>query len=292
MASPARTRRKLAIATWRAPREPVIHGRITLDATAALSYLDWVRETTGERATMTHLVGRAVGAALAAEPSLNVRLRLGRFVPREDVSVAFLVQVGQGAELTRARIRDVDRRPVAEIAAELRGRADRLRGGRDPDWERNQQVVRTLPTWLLRPVLWVVGWLGGALGLEIPALGVRPFPFGSAIVTSVGMLGLDEAYVPPTPFARVPLYVLVGAVRERPAVVDGQVAVRPQVTITATLDHRFLDGYQAGALARAFRRVLTDPWSLHPPDERPAPDERPVPTSPAPAGRPDPAPPA
>ena len=73
---------------------------------------------------------------------------------------------------------------------------------------------------------------------------------------------LDEAFVPQTPFARVPLWVLVGAVKERPAVVDGKVVPRPMLTVTATIDHRFVDGFQGAALAREFHRVFDDPWSL------------------------------
>jgi pyruvate dehydrogenase E2 component (dihydrolipoamide acetyltransferase) len=100
------------------------------------------------------------------------------------------------------------------------------------------------------------------LGVSAPVLGVSRFPFGSAIVTSVGMFGLDEAYVPPTPFARVPLYVLIGAVRDSVTVVDGEIAVRPQLTITATIDHRFIDGFQGGVLAQAVRKVFEDPWAI------------------------------
>ena len=53
--------------------------------------------------------------------------------------------------------------------------------------------------------------------------GVKPFPFGSCLVTSVGMMGLDVAFAPFTPFARVPILVMVGAIREKPVVVDGEV---------------------------------------------------------------------
>ena len=74
-----------------------------------------------------------------------------------------------------------------------------------------------------------------------PSLGLSAFPFGSVVVTNVGIFGLDEGFAPQTPFARVPLWVLVGAVRELPAVVDGQVVPRPQITISATIDHRFIE---------------------------------------------------
>jgi pyruvate/2-oxoglutarate dehydrogenase complex dihydrolipoamide acyltransferase (E2) component len=38
--------------------------------------------------------------------------------------------------------------------------------------------------------------------------------------------------------------------------------VRPMLTVTATLDHRFVDGFQAATLAKSFRRTFEDPWSL------------------------------
>jgi pyruvate/2-oxoglutarate dehydrogenase complex dihydrolipoamide acyltransferase (E2) component len=258
-------RRKLAIASWRAPREPNIYGRMELDATEALAYLDEVRARTGERVTITHLVGKAAAAALAEEPSLNGRIRLGTYLPNDRVSLTFLVTMPDGSDLARAKIDDVDRKGVATIAAELRERSERLRRGKDDDWERSKSIVRVLPTWLLRPVVWFTGWLTASLGVQAPALGLERQPFGSGIVTSVGMLGLDEAWVPPTPFARVPVYVLIGAVRDRAVVVGGQVVIRPMLTVTATVDHRFVDGFQAAVLARAFRRVFEDPWALDAP---------------------------
>ncbi|TVP72474.1 MAG: 2-oxo acid dehydrogenase [Nitriliruptor sp.] len=255
-------RRKLAIASWRGPREPNIYGKLDLDATEALTYLEEVRERTGERVTLTHLVARATGAALAEEPTLNGRIRLGRYLPNDRVSLAFLVTMPDGSDLARAKVDDVDRKDVATIAAELRQRTERLRSGTDDDWEKSKQLVRLFPTWILRPIVWFTGWLTASIGVGAKPLGLEPQPFGSGIVTSVGMLGLDEAWAPPTPFARVPLYVLIGAVRQRPVVVDGEVTSRPVLTVTATIDHRFIDGFQAATLARTVRRVFEDPWSL------------------------------
>jgi len=73
---------------------------------------------------------------------------------------------------------------------------------------------------------------------------------------------LDEGYVPPTPWAHVPVYVLIGAVRDRPTVVDGALGIRKELTITATIDHRFVDGFQAAGLAKTVREVLEDPSVL------------------------------
>lgn len=270
-------RRKLAIASWRGPTEPNIYGKLTLDATEAIAYLGDVRRRTGQKVTITHLIGRAVGQALALEPTLNGTIRFGRFVPHDDVSLAFLVAMEDGSDLAKAKVEDVDQLSVEDIARRLSEHAARLREGADPDWEKSKGLVRVLPTWLLRPVVWLSGWLTSSLGIDAPAVGLSRFPFGSAIVTNVGMFGLDEGYVPPTPFARVPLYVLIGAVRKQPTVVDDQVVVRHMVTITATIDHRFIEGFQVGTIAREIRRVFADPWALDraPSGDRPA---RPVAT--------------
>lgn len=256
------TRRKLAIATWSAPREGNIYGKITVDAGEALAYLAKLREVSGEKVTLTHLCGKAIALALAQAPSLNGYLRFGRYVPHGRVDVAFLVALEDGADLAKAKVCDLDKKSVVELAVELRGRADRLRAGKDEEFEKSKGPLRILPTWLLRPILWLTGWLTSSLGISLKGLGLEAFPFGSCIITSVGMFGLDEGFAPPTPFARVPVYVLVGAVQERPAVVDGAIVPRPQLTLCATVDHRFMDGYQGGVLAKVVRDVLANPWQL------------------------------
>jgi pyruvate/2-oxoglutarate dehydrogenase complex dihydrolipoamide acyltransferase (E2) component len=254
------TRRKLAIATWSNPSEGNIYGKLTLDATEALAYIDHLRQTTGEKVTITHLVGKACGEALKKAPTLNGFIRFGTFIPHESIDIAFLVALEEGKNLAKAKVSCVDQKSVADIARELGELARKLHGGKDAQFKKSQGPVALLPTWLLRPMLWTTGFLTSAIGVSVPPFGLEAFPFGSCIVTSVGMLGLDEGYAPPTPFARVPVYVLVGAVRDMPAAVDGQLVIRKQLTITATIDHRFVDGYQAGVLAQVIRDIFENPW--------------------------------
>lgn len=255
-------RRKLAIATWGAPREGNIYGKVTLDATNVLLWLDHIRETTGEKVTITHFVGRAIGEALANAPSLNGYLRLNRYIPHKTVDVSYLVALEEGANLAKAKVDNIDKKSVAEIAAELRTLAARLRSGKDDDFKKAQEPLRFMPVWLIRKLVWLVGLLGSSFGMRIKALGIEPFQFGSAMITSVGMFGLDEGYAPPTPFARVPVLVVIGAMRPAPLVVEGEVVVRSQLTLTATIDHRFMDGYQGGVLAKTIRQCFAAPWSL------------------------------
>lgn len=257
-----RTRQKLAIASWNAPKEGNIYGKVVVDATAALAYLEHVRQTTGAKATLTHLVGKAAGMVLREAPSLNGTIVLGGYRAFPTVDVAFLVNLEGGNDLAKAKVTNIDAKSVEAIARELGEAADKLRKGKDESFKKAQGPLKLLPTWLIRPLVHFSGFLASGLGVNLPMFGLEANPFGSCIVTNVGMFGIDEAYAPPTPWARVPVYLLVNAVKDRPTVVDGQVVVRPNLTVTATIDHRYIDGAQLGVLAKILREVLENPWSL------------------------------
>ncbi len=257
------TRRKLAIATWAAPREGNIYGKLTVNVTNALRYIEHLRVTTGEKITITHFVGKVAGMALKHAPDLNGRIAFGCYVPHQTVDVAFLIAVEEGADLAKFKVAHIDKKSVTQIAEEIRNAAKRLRGGKDEGFERSKPMLRKLPTWLIRPLVWVTGFVTGVLGMSVPALGLEAFPFGACIITSVGMLGMDEAYAPPTPFARVPVYLVLPSVKRRAVVVDDdRIEIQPQLDIMATIDHRFMDGYRAAVLAKIMRAAFENPWSV------------------------------
>lgn len=256
------TRRRMTIATWRPPHEGVIHGIITLDATKVLDYLDRAREATGEKVTITSFIGAAVGKALALEPTLNGFIAWGNYYNYDDVSVSFLVQVDGGKQLAQVLVKDIDRLTPAEVARALQDGAGKVRSGADANFKKSADIAAKLPTWALRRVFAMAGLM--TTGLGKPFGGQPPYPFGSAIITSVGMLGVDEAFVPPTPFARVPMYVAVGSIRDMVFAIDGKPEVRKGITVVATLDHRFVDGFQAATVSHAFKKAFAEPDALGP----------------------------
>jgi pyruvate dehydrogenase E2 component (dihydrolipoamide acetyltransferase) len=75
------------------------------------------------------------------------------------------------------------------------------------------------------------------------------------MVSSVGMWGVSRASSPLAAYYKV----LVGDVEQRPAARAGQVVVRPMLTVTATFDHRRVDGLHAARFARAARDYLEHP---------------------------------
>lgn len=257
-------RRKIAAATWRPAKDGRIYARMEVDATATLAYLETLRERSGERVTVTHVVGAALGRALRQVPEIRARVVLGRIVDLEHCDIGFAVDIEQGSDLAPVKVQDVDRLTPLELARAVDAGAGRLRRGEDEAYRRSSGVVRLAPTWVMRPILSVASLLSGGLGWR--TFGQPGFPLGAAFVSNVGSLGLDEAFLAPLPFARTPVYLAIGAVQERPVVVDGTVVARPVLVLVATADHRLVDGAHAGAMATIVRELLLDPDRL----ERPA----------------------
>jgi pyruvate/2-oxoglutarate dehydrogenase complex dihydrolipoamide acyltransferase (E2) component len=263
---PAGGRRRLAIASFHASRDGRIYTRLALDATPILDYIETTRVRTGVQVTITHVVAAALARAIREVPEARTRVVLGRALPLDDAAISFTVDVEGGADLVPIRVDSADEKTPVEIAELVRPAVAKARQQQDRPHHRSTWWVRRVPWWGLRPALQVAGFVFSGLGR--PAFGQAAFPLGAALVSNVGPLGLDEAFLAPMPMARVPLYLAVGAVRDAPMVVAGELAVRPQVVLVATGDHRLIDGAHAGKVVVILRELLTDPTQLDVPWSR------------------------
>lgn len=255
-------RRKIAIATWSAPREGNIYGKLVLDAEPVLKYLDELRAETGVHVTLTHVVIRALALTLREAIGLNGRIFMGRFIPNKTVDLSVAVAIDGGANLAMVKVERADELSILELANLLNAKTRSTREGKDREVNQQMSLARWTPWFILRPLVKLLGWISTPLGLSLPAMGVRSAPFGCALISNVGVFGVDEAFIPPVPFAHIPLYLLMGSVREAPYADQGEVKIRREITLTATLDHRFIDGAQAAVLARLLRQAFADPESL------------------------------
>ena len=104
-----------------------------------------------------------------------------------------------------------------------------------------------MPWWLARPATWLSDMLVNELHVDLP--GMPGDPFGSAIITSVGMFGIDAAFAPFVPLARCPMLILVPEVRPRPWAVGDRVEVRPGAPPVRDVRSPLIDGAAAGRFA-------------------------------------------
>lgn len=257
---------------WSAPNDPQIFGALDIDARPIRALISRA-SLAGHRVTPTHVVGRAVAHALFRVPELNSHIAWGRSRPHPTIDVFFIASVGQGNDLSGVKIHNAGAKSVTEIAGELRERSQLLKSGNDKNFARSKRLSDALPVPLLRPLLRATTFLTETLDLDLKPLGLERRPFGSAMVTSVGMFGLPHGFAPLAWMYGVPLLVLVGELTSKAIVVDGRVEAREVLPITATIDHRYVDGAQIARAMTAFREYLATPLEFEPPIERIGPTE-------------------
>ncbi|MDQ3878089.1 MAG: 2-oxo acid dehydrogenase subunit E2 [Actinomycetota bacterium] len=256
--------RKIAAASWKKPSDPQIYGDLEIDATAALAFIESARAVHDVPLSMTHMVGKGLAHALGENPDLNVRLYRNSFVRRPTVDVFFIVSANAGAELSGVKVEGADKKPVIEIARELARRASQIRTGDDPEFGKTKKMMARTPRRMLGWAIRSAAWLTSDRDLDLKKWGLPRQAFGSVMVSSVGMFGIQHAYAPLSPYYRIPFLTLVGEVALKPAVVDGEVVPRHMVTLSATMDHRYLDGFHAARLAKATREYMEDPKRFEP----------------------------
>jgi len=178
-----------------------------------------VERRAGVRLTLTDLLVRIVAAALAEHPRANAFWHDGRVGVHARVNVGIAVTTEAG--LVVPVLRDADRKPLAQIAAERSELVEKARTG------------RLIPDDLA----------GGTFTL-----------------TNLGMYRVDsfQAILNPPQSA----ILAVGRIVERPAVIDGGLAVRPACVLTLSCDHRVLDGVSGAQFLGRVAELIEEPYGL------------------------------
>lgn len=158
-----------------------------------------------------------------------------------------------------------DCKSVVEIAQDLRNRSRAVRQDEDQEVSKAKNNLQAIPPLLLKPALKLVDLMGYTLNLAVP--GMPRDPFGSAMVTSMGMFGIANAFAPLFPPSHCPIVVMVGAIERRPWVVRDQddneaIEVRDVMSLHVAFDHRIMDGVLAAQLTLRIEDLLKNPDQL------------------------------
>jgi len=259
--------RKIAIGTWKTAYDPSVYGTLRLRADKVLAYIEEFRHRTGKRLTLSHVMAKATAITLSEMPDANAILRFNRIYLREDIGVFFQVamedQKTGEIDLSGATVFDAHKKTLVEIVDEFQAKVDKVKSGKDKELEGTRSTFKSIPYFLLNTITSVLGTLLYTFNLDLRFAGVPRDAFGSAMVTNIGSLGLEEGYVPLVPYSRVPLLLAVGTIQKEAVVevVDGADTLVPGqvLRVFATFDHRVLDGMHASKMAKTLKRLFSDP---------------------------------
>lgn len=254
--------RRMAAAMYRTPVDGRVYGMLDLDVTDVLEYVRH-RKGAGAHITVTGILTAGLGRILAFDaPELNCFVHRGRVIPRTEVSVMVAVAQGGGGDLGAIKIDTPHLRTASQISQEIEARAKGSRAGVESRLVRNKQLFYRVP-WPFR--LWAVRllrWLFVEVGVEIKPLGLNHSAFGSILLTNIGSFGLEYAMPALLPFGKLPAVIAFGEAQDKPVVQDGKIVIRKMMPVTATLDHRIVDGALVDKIMKSAARLLSEPAAL------------------------------
>jgi hypothetical protein len=88
-------------------------------------------------------------------------------------------------------VEDVDKKSVKQIASFIREKGSQIKANRgDRDHKQRIKVADFFPSFFVAVAIQFARFVTNRLGLSIPPLALKRHQFGSACVTSLGMLNL------------------------------------------------------------------------------------------------------
>ena len=147
--------RKIAMSFWDAPRDGTIYGTMEFDVTKAQRFVKDVQAKHGIAPSMGQILGKAMAVGATKVPEINGKIIWGRVYQKDTVDMYFQVDIEDGADLSGVVVPDTGRKSIVEVARELRDRAEKLRKGKDEQYEKAQKgcMFRWVPVWVLRRLM-------------------------------------------------------------------------------------------------------------------------------------------
>jgi pyruvate/2-oxoglutarate dehydrogenase complex dihydrolipoamide acyltransferase (E2) component len=233
-----------------------VYGLLEVDVTHARQFIGEHKVRTGEGLSFTgylvYCLARAVDEDKSVQAYLKGRKKLVMF---DDVDVGLPVEREISGKRTPIGyvIRSANHKTFLEIHREIR-------------------AVQTEPT---SPSRGMPPWLRFGLLLPVPLstlfiallrAAIRRDPTitvaqaGTVGVTSVGMFGHNSGWGLTPPMHS--LFLVVGGIAQKPAMVDGRIEPREMLSLTVAFDHDIVDGAPAARFVRRLVELIESGYGL------------------------------
>lgn len=250
------TRRAVIDSGRLARRRHIISGLYDMDVTEARRILSAHKARTGESISFTAFILACLGRAIDANLHMHAYQNMwGRLILFEEVDCTTMIEIelqGQAFPLAHI-IRAINKRDVYSIHDEIRAiKAD------------PQGSMSLRSAWYMGPFLLLPAFVRDIIyGLihRMPRLIKKTT--GTIVVSSVGMFGMSGGWGL-GPGSIFTMSVLLAGVTEKPAVVDGNIAIREMLQITVQVNHDIIDGAPAMRFGTRLKELVESAYGLEP----------------------------
>jgi pyruvate/2-oxoglutarate dehydrogenase complex dihydrolipoamide acyltransferase (E2) component len=209
-----------------------------------------IRDEGGPKVTLLHAAALTLAKSYQRYPELNSKIIGHRIAQLETIDISFPVALKAeqpgGSDMFFAKVNDVDKMTLPEVAVAFADAAKRARhAGTHPVTQWIDRAGRVVPDAVMSLAM-NQGW-GLFKRINFDRLGMPHHPFGSTTISNIGAVQkIDGVASLSTMALIIPMgytsSFLLGPTIERPIVEDGEIVARPLVPLTYGIDHRVVDG--------------------------------------------------
>ncbi len=221
-----------------------MHALVEFDVTEPRVRIREHREKTGEGLSFTAFLVYCLARAVDENKAVQAYRKGRRLIIFDDVDVSVMVERDideQGkAPISPHVVKAANKKTVREIQAEIGAAKSKDASGIAKWTGRYWYLPR-----FVRSLLWRM-WLGSSYW--------RKRLTGTVGLSSVGMFGKGAGWG--IPVSTYTLSVLVGGIAEKPGFVEGRIAPRQYLSVTATFDHDVVDGAPAARFIGRLKEIV------------------------------------
>jgi pyruvate/2-oxoglutarate dehydrogenase complex dihydrolipoamide acyltransferase (E2) component len=228
---------------------PAVVGRFWVDLEQAQRFAREPGSSLPHKVPLTPLLVKAAALAAVASPRIHRMFGPWSVVEPEHADVGVSVD-GQEILSPVAVLREANRKPLAELAEELKVLAQEARQKEGRDIILVNRYLKLFPFPPLRRLLIRAFWTSPQ---------IRRQAVGTIQFSNIGHFGIESAEVPVVG----ELLLVCGVLQRKPVVgAQGDVVAGTGAEFTIHGSHRKINGQTAGQFVAAFRRHLAEPQSL------------------------------
>ena len=238
----------------------------SIDVTEALRYLEEQKGIAGNRVTLFSLFMATLVRTVAMRPALNNFIAGHRLYRRRKIDIGFVVKKefsDKGAE-TVVRLSFPPSFTIREVTERIYDHVEKFRTAESAGADGTVRTLSKLPRMITRMFIGLLrflnyyGWVPKSLIDSDPN-------FATAFVANLGSLKAAAPFHHLNNWGTNSLFITIGAIEERPCVIDGKIVIRKFIDLAFTVDERIADGFYFAKSIKVMRDILSDPASLETP---------------------------
>lgn len=248
--------RKISIASWGPKNDSTVYGSFEIEVDKVITFLDDYNEKHNTKITLTHYIGKVVAKVLEENDQINSVIRFGQIYKRQNIDIFFQVATNDTENLSGHVIKRINQKSLDQISEELNEESAQIKSGNEKRYKEVKTLMGHLSPIIIWPILRLLSFIMYDLNIWHKRLKSPQDPYGSIMITSIGSLGLEEAYPPLPSVGKVPMVLAIGKAIKKPRVVNDKIEIKKVIKICTTFDHRLMDGIHAAKFVSSFHKYL------------------------------------